>query len=265
MLRFFILPLLAAGLLMPFPLPAQPHQNAWFRTTLSYQVREKIGTEAEFQHRRQNGFGNRDMLDKRLMYTLRTWIHYQYRKEVRFSVSPFAYFSHYRIIRDRQDEIAAPASEIRFSAAADLSHELSRRLSLLDRTALEYRVFDHLSAPLIRGRTRFGLRYDLLPSLRLSLYDELLLNLSGTEPHHVFDHDRIGLLLEYELSPGLKLDLGYLHVTRLPLNSSDKLKENNLMINLSCRLSRCLKAGLRLSPGARLSEGRKQGRENPVF
>lgn len=82
-------------------LQAQQHYNAWFRGTLSVPVGNKFKIDNEFQHRRQNGFNNADMFDRNLMFTYRNWVHYQHNSAIKFSLSPFAYFSNYKIIQKK--------------------------------------------------------------------------------------------------------------------------------------------------------------------
>jgi hypothetical protein len=43
---------------------------------------------------------------------------------MKFSLSPFAYFSNYKIIQKQADENATPNIEIRFSAVVELQHEI---------------------------------------------------------------------------------------------------------------------------------------------
>ncbi len=57
-----------------------------------------------------------------------------------------------------------------------------------------------------RLRNRFGFRYDFTDKLKLSIYDELLFNITGTTTDPLFDHDRLGLSLEYKLLPNLKFE-----------------------------------------------------------
>jgi hypothetical protein len=222
-------------------LQAQQHYNAWFRGTLSVPVGKKFKIDNEFQHRRQNGFNNADMFDRNLMFTYRNWLHYQHNEDVKFSLSPFAYFSHYKIIQKQSDVIAQPNNEIRFSAAVELQHIIVKKFYVVDRTAIEYRMFDNNQSDITRLRNRFGFRYDFTEKLKLSIYDELLFNLSGTTQHHFFDHDRIGLTLEFKVLPYLKFDIGYIHIARLPLTSTTKLHENNIFLNLTYQLHKRIK------------------------
>lgn len=217
-------------------LQAQHHYNAWFRGTLSIPVGKKFKIDNEFQHRRQNGFENENMFDGNLMFTYRNWVHYQHNEDVKFSLSPFAYFSNYKIIQEQPDETARPNSEIRFSAAVELQHVIFKKFYVVDRTAIEYRVFQGNHTDITRLRNRFGFRYDFTEKIKLGVYDELLFNVTGTTTGHFFDHDRIGLNLEYHVLPNLKFDIGYIRITRLPLINSTKLHERNIILNLTYQL-----------------------------
>ena len=227
----------ATGIFIAQTLQAQTHNNAWFRTTLSLPVGEKFKIDNEFQHRRQNGFDNNNLFDKNQMFTYRNWVHYPYSKDVKFSVSPFAYFSNYKIIQKQADQTAEPNKEIRFSAAVELQHELFKSFYITNRNALEYRIFDNNQSDITRFRTRFGGKYELSENLKLGIFDELLLNVSGVITEHFFDQNRIGLNLEYRVLPHLKFDIGYIYLTRLPLTANKiKLCENNIVLNFTYQL-----------------------------
>ncbi len=212
------------------------YQNIWFRGTLSKPLNSKIKTDVELQHRRQSGYGNRDVLDQNLMYTFRSWVHYRLNHDVRFSVSPFAYFYHYKIIQKQADEHAKPTREIRFSAAVDLQHKLFNKVFLLDRTAVEYRTFSESQKKVTRLRAKIGIRYDLNEKFKIALFDEHFLNTGGVTAHHHFDHERQGINVECIPSAQLKVDVGYVHIKRLPLSGNSMLSENNLFLHLTYNL-----------------------------
>jgi hypothetical protein len=219
-------------------LQAQHHYNAWFRGTLSIPYGEKFKIDNEVQHRRQNGFENENMFAKNLMFAYRNWVHYQHSEDVKFSLSPFAYFKNYRIIQKQSDETAIPNSEIRFSVAFELQHEILKKFYIVDRSAVEYRIFDNHQSDITRLRNRFGFRYDFNGKLKVGIFDEMLVNLSGTTYHHFFDNDRLGLNVEYKLIPNVKFDIGYMHITRLPLASTTKVHENNLYLNFTYQVKK---------------------------
>ena len=83
-----------------------PHLNFWSRFSLSQPIAEKWRAEAEFQHRRQNDFAQqtKNVFDENLLSSIRTWLHYQHKKDLNFSFSPFAYYWHSSIIVKEEDK-----------------------------------------------------------------------------------------------------------------------------------------------------------------
>ena len=216
---------------------AQPHYNAWFRGTLSIPVDKNIKIDTEYLHRRQNGFGNNNMFDNNLMFAVINWVHYQHNEDVKFSLSPFAYFSNYKIIREKSDETAKPVSEIRFSGSVELQNAILKKFYIVNRTALEYRNLESIR-DIMRLRNRFGFRYVFTEKVRFGIYDEILINLTGTTAEHNFDHNRIGFNFEYKVLPNFKIDFGYIYIVRLPIKSYSKIYENNFSMNVTYQLNK---------------------------
>lgn len=212
---------------------AQKHTNSWFRTTLSIPVTEKIKTDLELQHRRQNDFESNNLFDKNLMHAFRTWIYYKQNKDVVYAISPFAYFSNYKIIQKESDAVAKPANEYRFTASIELQHELARKFFIIDRTALEYRIFEGSVENVIRLRNRLAFRYNFNTTFNAALGDEIFINSSGTDAQHIFDHDRLFANFSFIPKPALKVDIGYLYIARLPKNNIDLIDENNFYLNFT--------------------------------
>ncbi|ODS88292.1 MAG: hypothetical protein ABS44_09060 [Chryseobacterium sp. SCN 40-13] len=239
MYRFKRLLITAMWLSIAQTLTAQHHNNAWFRSTLSIPLEDKFRTDVEFQHRRQNGFENKNMLDDNLMFTFRDWVHYQHNPNLKFSISPFAYFSHYRIIQNTADNEAAPNSEVRFSVAQELQHKIYKRIYLVNRNALEYRIIKNVPNNITRFRTRFGGRYELTEYLKLTVFDEFFINVAGTSSAQFADHNRAGMNIEYSVLPNLKFDVGYIYLIRFSIPSASgkiRLYENNMFLNLTYQL-----------------------------
>ena len=216
---------------------AQEHTNSWFRTTLSIPVTAKIKTDIELQHRRQNDFESNNLFDKSLMYTFRTWIYYIQNKDVVYAISPFAYFSNYKIIQQQGDAIAKPTNEYRFSASVESQHELANKFFVVDRTVLEYRVFEGSIKNVIRLRNRLAFRYDFTSKFNTTIGDEIFINASGADAQHIFDHDRLFTNFSFKPKPSLKFDAGYIYISRLPKNNIDLVHENNIYLNVTYTFS----------------------------
>ena len=215
---------------------AQEHTNSWFRTTLSIPVTAKIKTDLELQHRRQNDFESDNLFDKNLMYTFRTWLFYKQNKDVVYALSPFAYFSNYKIIQRESDAAVKPTNEYRFTASIELQHELATKFYVVDRTAIEYRVFEGPIKNTTRLRNRLAFRYDFNAKYNLAIGDEILVNTTGTDAQHLFDHNRTFSNFSYKPNSAVKLDVGYIYISRLTKSNIDLIAENNFYLNFTFTL-----------------------------
>jgi hypothetical protein len=188
MFCFRKLPATVIGLCIVQTVSAQHHYNAWFRGIFSVSAGKKLKIDNEFQHRRQNGFDNANLFEHNLMFTYRNWVHYQHNSTIKFSVSPFAYFSNFKIIQKQTEENATPSSEIRLSAATEMQHLILKKMYVVSRAAVEYRIF-YISLPdILRLRGKLGFRYDFTENIALAVFDELLLNVNSPKKDHAFDH-----------------------------------------------------------------------------
>lgn len=228
--------ILIAAFLFSIKTIAQDHTNSWFRTTISIPVTEKIKTDVELQHRRQNDFESNNFFDKNLMYTFRTWIYYKQNNDVIYAISPFAYFSNYKIIQKENHAFAKPTNEYRFSASIELQHELANKFFIVDRTALEYRVFEGRTENIVRLRNRMAFRYDFNLKYNIAFGDEILINAKGTDVQHIFDHNRIFTNFSYKPKSSLKFDIGYIYISRLPKSNTNLIEENNFYLNFTYTL-----------------------------
>lgn len=170
-----------------------------------------------------------------LLCSFRGWLHYQYSANTRFSVSPFAYFTNYPVIQNTVSESAKPFREICFSAAVDNRNKITGKWILLERNALEYHMPDNGTARMRRLRNRFGVQYPVTSQLGLSVYDALFCNIAGASPAHFFDHNRVGVMMEYKIAHEIKLETGYIYIRRLPFTSDVPLTKHNIMLNFTFR------------------------------
>ncbi len=219
-------------LLVPLLSRAQEHYNAWSRLTTGIPMSAKVRADVELQYRRQNGYANKDMLANDLMYSVRTWLHYQAGKQVKVSLSPLAWFTQYKTIQHTGDEQVMIGHEWRSSAALELQQRLLPGLRAYNRAAIEFRTFTSDQPNVWRLRDRVGFRYDLSGKVMLGAYNELMLNVAGLPVTHVFDQDRLAVELEVKVSAGLSFTGGYLRVARLPASSGALAHDNDLFLNV---------------------------------
>lgn len=211
-----------------------PYNNSWGRFSLLQPITEKWRGEVEFQHRRQNNYAQptKNAFDENLLSSVRTWIHYQHLEDLSLSISPFAYYLHNDIVVNDVSSYTQQKKEIRFSLAANLKHEIAKNLWVTDRTGFEYRDFTSTTSDFIRMRTRIGLRYEFTEKWNLTFYDEIFLNLKGSEPANFMDQDRLAFILNYKPTSHLRIETGYILITHVPKSENKFLHKNNFLLHL---------------------------------
>lgn len=215
---------------------AQTHENFWIRATFAVPIGNHFKIDNELQLRRQSNFDNHNPFSKPLMLSFRPWIHYQ-KKQFQASLSPIAFYSSERIIQSNLDLNNSSMYEIRSSLALEFKHSFSTRWSISQRNAIEYRNLISQEVELFRLRSKTSLTYSIFFNLKLSLQEELLVNQllqKNTTPF--YDHNRIGLLIEYAFHPDMKFEIGYMRINRIPLFKSTAIQENNFILQFRYQL-----------------------------
>lgn len=211
---------------------AQNHQNSWFRATIRVPLNENLKTDFEWQHRRQNNIGNHNPFDQNLLNSFRSWVFYKQNPNLEWGLSPFAYFSSYKTISQPADRFVDPVGEYRFSGAVMLQQNIVEHFSLQMRTMVEFRFFQTSYPNKTRLRNRLMFQYQWNDVQSLSFGDEVLLHISGVAPQHIFDHNRLFLQFSQALGNQFKMELGFMHVHKLPTAGNQFVIENNWVCNL---------------------------------
>lgn len=215
----------------------QSHYNAWFRSTFKFAAGEKFEVDAEVQHRRQNGYANTWLLNKNLLLSYRNWIHYKHNRNIVLSLSPFARFAHYKTGQHQANQTGGPANETRFSGAFTIRYSILNKVFAAYRTAVAYRIFENKQPRIVRVRNRLGFRIPVNSHLDIGIYNELLLNVSGTNMAHFYDQHRIGVNLNYRVFSNLKTDMGYMNISRLPPADDKMVHEHIIYLNMTLQWS----------------------------
>ncbi len=196
-------------------------------------MNERFKTEIELIHRRQNNFESNNLFDKNLVHATRTWIYFKQNKDVVYGISPFAYFSNYKIIQKKSDAVAKPTNEYRFTASLELQHQLATNFYVVDRTAIEYRAFEGSIENTTRLRNRLAFRYDFNSNYYIAIGDEILINTTGTDALYIFDQNRIFTNFSYKLNSAVKFDIGYIYISRLIKHETTSIEESNFFLNFT--------------------------------
>lgn len=212
------------------------HNNVWSRLSLLYPLSEKVKTEAEFQKRWQNDLTidhSKNPFQEDLMNSVRLWAHYKLNSKFNLSVSPFAYFQHTSIITNANDKLKSKSYELRFTVASDFKQKIVDKTFFFDRLALEYRDFkNNNNEDIIRLRNKIGAKYEFNSKWAINGFDELFLNLNSNDHKHLYDHNRIGVMGNFTPTKSIKLEFGYVAISRLPKAKDDFMHENNFLVLL---------------------------------
>ncbi len=107
---------------------------------------------------------------------------------------------------------------------------------IIDRSAAGYRIFNNTQPNIGRFRNRSSICFDFTKQMKFTAFDKFFFNVKGTTTAHFFDHNRVGLNLKCKVLYGLKLDIGYINITHLPVTSNVKLHEKDIFLNLTYQI-----------------------------
>ncbi len=213
-------------------LQAQTHLQAWFRTTLSYPLSTRLRADSEVQYRRQSGSDNGYIPDKSLMYSFRQWLTYRCDEQLSLSLSPLAWFTHYKSIDQPADTLPGLRREFRVSAATEWRQPVGSKIHIVYRSAAEYCFMSGATSPAVRLRYRTGLSYAFGKDLRLSLAGETFLHLFRTD---IMDQNRLMVQADYTISRHIRIDPGFVCISR-PRGLNQPSLALVLFLNLMIRL-----------------------------
>ncbi len=214
---------------------AQYHYCSWNRLTVQLPIGTKWGTDAEVQARWQSGLGNKNMFDEQLLLSYRHWVYYKPDERIRFSLSPFAYFSANPYIMKLGDEKLTTTNEFRATVAAEIQEKLLPKLWINGRVGAEYRIFESTDNNW-RTRYRVGSRYELNKKYSISGNYELLFTTQIGSTYTHLDNERIWAMMGRNITNKLKAEIGLMHLKRKMNGSKSLVKEGDMLLNITCSL-----------------------------
>ena len=72
----------------------------------------------------------------------------------------------------------------------------------------------------------------------LAIGDEILVNTTGTDAQHMFDHNRAFSNFSYKPNSTVKFDIGYIYISRLTKSNIDLIDESNFYLNFTYTLKK---------------------------
>lgn len=106
-------------------------------------------------------------------------------------------------------------TELRPQLELSYKQKLSDEFELSHRYWSEFRITEqedgHFKYSNNRSRYKLELGYAPFEVLKLKAYDEIMFNIGSQITYNVFDQNRLGLSVQYMLSPNLGVELGYIN------------------------------------------------------
>jgi hypothetical protein len=211
---------------------SQPHYDAWFRTTASYNISQKLRFDAEMHYRTQNDSGSINPFDKNLLFAFRPVFYYRLNKKLLFSTAPISYFSSNRIIQTPSDALLPPNKELRTTILLEYQQPITKSFSAFLRTGYEIRMLKKPANDITRLRTRLALRHTFNEKAFISLANEYMNNLSGVPSANKFELNRTILTASFTLNPTFRFETGFMHTHRLLRSNQKKLNEEAVFLFL---------------------------------
>lgn len=184
--------------------------NAWLMYFGNHKFSDRIGLHAEVQWRRSDLFSQNQQL------LLRAGLDFYTKTQVRFTVGyafvethPYGEFA-----------VQQAFPEHRIWQQMLLNQSLNK-IQLSHRYRLEQRMIGNaLTGHFENGRYENRVRYMAKATVNITngmhpifaaLYDEVFINFGKGVAYNIFDQNRLYGALGYSISPGLKIELGYLY------------------------------------------------------
>lgn len=215
-----------------FPAGAQLHHNIWLRGTMLADLNRKFKFGLELQHRRQDMAGKNNPFAYDLLYSVRPWLYYQYRPNVRFECAPISFFRLSMPVNGSSDIDKSPQLELRSTLAFLASRPVWKDVTLSIRPALEYRSLMH-HTDVLRFRTKFQLQQQIKSCFTVFGYEEILLNVAGLPLAHLLDQNRLCAGLQWKPGIHTSFETGYIYLSRLPATGDELTAEHNFFLQFS--------------------------------
>lgn len=211
---------------------AQYHYCSWNRFTLQLPISKYWSTDAEFQARWQSSVNSKNMFDEQLLLSYRHWIYYKPNDVLRFSISPFAYFSANPYIMAPGDEKLNTVGEIRTTIAAEIQEKLLPKFWINGKVGAEYRMYNYID-DIWRTRYRLGGRYDINQKYSVTGNIELLFTAHSSNVFSQLDNERIWATIGRNVTKKLKAEIGLMHLRRNMIKNNLLVKEGDMLVSIS--------------------------------
>lgn len=202
---------------------AYPHNVFWNKTEVNEIFENKLGVGLDYVYRSKNEMNTGGMFDSHARTSIRPWIHYQFSKNARLSVSPLGYMYTNEYIGKPEDYDRLPYHELRttFQFFHHYKHNNPKWMHTW-RYRYELRWQEIAGTDDYRNLSRFRFRYRLRyvinredfyenNMLYAAVSNEIGLNIGKNVTYNTFNQNRLYVGVGYRVLDVARLELRYVN------------------------------------------------------
>lgn len=198
------------------------HKAFWSKTEVTQIFDNNWGVGVDYIFRSNNELNQGSIFSNWHRHSVRPWIHYQFDKNLRVSISPLAYFGTQEYFAKPEDFDREPYHELRTTLQVLHHHKMwGERITHTFRHWFEFRYrnpFEDDYFSFTRYRMRYRLRflinkdyYSERNTLYTYLSNEIMVNYGNNIVYNMFSQNRIQLALGYRFHPSSRIELRYMN------------------------------------------------------
>lgn len=222
-----------------------PHKAFWSKYEVTQIFENKWGIGADYIFRTIDVGNQGSMFSKVHRHSIRPWIHYQFSKNFRISLSPVSYFGTDEYIGKPEDELREPYNELRTTVQILHHHKMmGEKLTHTFRHMNEIRFRSPFQEELFYTFFRYRMRYRLRYLLNKDYYSEkgvvyatasveFMINYGSQRVvYNMFNQNRVQVGAGYRFLPSARVELRYLNRLRTRGTGFEYDRANIFMVGL---------------------------------
>jgi len=195
----------------------------WSKSEVTQIFENNWGLGLDYIFRSTNTLNRGSIFDNWHRHSFRPWIHYQFDKNLRVSVSPIGYFGTQEYFAKEDDFLRKPYQELRTTFQVLHHHKmLGERFTHTFRHWFEIRYRNPFEAENYFAFTRYRMLYRIRYLLNKDYYNEknviytylsneIMVNYGSNIVYNMFSQNRIQLALGFRVHNSTRLELRYMN------------------------------------------------------
>jgi hypothetical protein len=200
-----------------------PHRAFWSKTEVTQIFDNKWGLGVDYIYRSNNELNQGSIFTNWHRHSVRPWIHYQFDKNLRVSISPIAYFGTQEYFAKPEDFDRKPYHELRTTFHATHHHKMmGEKFTHSFRHWYEIRYRNPFDEDIFFTFTRYRIRYRLRYLINKEYFNEkgvlytyasneVMINYGSRIVYNMFSQNRVQLAMGYRVHPSTRIELRYMN------------------------------------------------------